>query len=286
MAKLLKGKLVAERLSNACAERIRALLEKGVQPRLAIVRIGNNPGDKWYANAATRKLAAAGVDSSVIELKESIPQDLIVQTLNNLSADDAVTGILLMRPLPSHLDKEIVENAIAPEKDIDGMCDVSLAKVFRSDPKASLPCTVKAVLHLLDFYHIELEGTRVVVVGRSLTIGKPLAQALVGRNATVTLAHSKTLNLSHLTREADIVVSCMGRAHALTDEYFSDKSLVIDVGTNEDADGKMVGDVDFDAVEPLVQAITPVPGGVGAVTTASLLEAVVSAAEYHTIEKA
>lgn len=284
MAELLKGKPVADRLANACAVRISALLDKGVQPRLAIVRIGDNPGDEWYANAATKELAAAGVDSFVIELEGRTPQDIIVHTLKNLSADDAVAGILLMRPLPAHFNKEKVENAIAPEKDVDGMCDVSLAKVFRGDSKASLPCTVKAVLHLLDFYHLELEGARVVVVGRSLTIGKPLVQALISRDATVTLAHSKTLNLSQLTREADIVVSCMGRAHALTGEFFSEKTVVIDVGTNEDKDGKMVGDVDFGAVEPLVQAITPVPGGVGAVTTASLLEAVVSAAEYLTIE--
>lgn len=282
MTLVLKGKPVADALLTAARVRVQALKDRGIVPSLALIRLGEEAGDCFYERAIIKKMESIGGAVTSIHMRRNIPQEELINTLKDCSDDAAIHGILLLRPLPQHLPAETVENAINPLKDVDGMCDISLARLMRGRAGANVACTAQAVVHLLDYYHFELTGARVVIIGRSLTVSKPLAFLLMNRNATVSVAHSKTLKLKHLTREADIVVSCMGKPHMLTSDYFQEEAAVIDVGTSSNEAGEIVGDVCFDDVQDHVQAITPVPGGVGSITTACLCDAVVTCAETIT----
>ena len=280
MAKLLKGKEVAAAVNADSKERAAALKEKGIIPTLAILGVGEKGDDISYEKGAMKRCANIGVAVKNVILPQDTDQETFYQTIDDLNHDPSVHGILMFRPLPKHLNNEKARNAIAPEKDIDGCSDGSLAGVFTGNGRGYAPCTAEAAVAILDHYGIEVSGKNAVIIGRSLVVGRPLAMMLMERNATVTICHTRTRDIPEMTRRADIVVSCMGRIEALNAEYFSRGQTIIDVGiTWNEAKQKVSGDVLFEEAEPLADAITPVPGGVGAVTTSLLVRHVVDAAE-------
>ena len=280
MAKLLKGKEVAAALNEQSVRKAAALKEKGITPTLAILRVGEKGDDISYEKGAMKRCAAVGVEVKNVILPEDVGQEEFYQTLDDLNHDPSVHGILMFRPLPKHLDNEKARNAIAPEKDIDGCSDGSLAGVFTGNGRGFAPCTAEAAIAILEYYGIDITGKNAVVLGRSLVVGRPLAMMLMQKNATVTICHTRTQNMAEITREADIVISCMGRIEILDSRFFSEGQTVIDVGiTWSNEKKKVCGDCLFEEVEPVVRAITPVPGGVGAVTTSLLVRHVIEAAE-------
>jgi methylenetetrahydrofolate dehydrogenase (NADP+)/methenyltetrahydrofolate cyclohydrolase len=226
-----------------------------------------------------KRCETVGVEVKRVILPEDTTQEALMAALDELNRDSGVHGILIFRPLPSHLDEEAVRRAIAPEKDIDGITDGSLAGVFTGSGEGFAPCTAQAALEILDHYGISCEGKRAVVIGRSLVVGKPAAMLLMQRNATVTVCHTRTRDIPAITRQADIIIVAAGKIESVTGEFFSPGQVVIDVGINwSEEKGKLCGDVRFDEAEPIVSAITPVPGGVGTVTTSVLVSHVVEAA--------
>ncbi len=280
MAKLLKGKEVAAALNEQSAQKAAALKEKGITPTLAILRVGEKGDDISYEKGAMKRCAAVGVEVKNVVLPEDIAAEEFYQTLDDLNHDPSVHGILMFRPLPKHLDNEKARNAIAPEKDIDGCSDCSLAGVFTGNGRGFAPCTAEAAIAILEYYGIDITGKNAVVLGRSLVVGRPLAMMLMQKNATVTICHTRTQNMAEITRKADIVITCMGRIEILDSSYFSPGQTVIDVGiTWSNEKKKVCGDCLFEEVEPIVRAITPVPGGVGAVTTSLLVRHVIEAVE-------
>ncbi|MEG0476239.1 MAG: bifunctional 5,10-methylenetetrahydrofolate dehydrogenase/5,10-methenyltetrahydrofolate cyclohydrolase [Raoultibacter sp.] len=279
MAKLLSGKQVVAAMADALLPRIEALSAAGRVPTLALVRVGARPDDVSYERTAVKRAEALGMGTVCFELAADATQDQLEAVIDQVNADDSVQGCLLFRPLPAGIDERAVCNRLLPAKDIDGISQTSLAGVFTDSDEGFPPCTAAACLRLLDFYQIPVQGKRVVVVGRSLVIGKPVAMMLLRRNASVTLCHSRSENLAEITRAADIVICATGRARAFGAEYFTAGQTVLDVGISFDADGVFCGDVDFAAVEPIVGAITPVPGGLGSVTTSTTMEQTVCAAQ-------
>ena len=282
MAKLLTGKEVSSALWENLMPRIDRLRAAGVAPTLAIVRVGERPDDLSYERTATKRADTLGIAVRRFELPADATQAQLEEVIDCVNADGAIHGCLLFRPLPASMDERAVCDRLAPEKDIDGIGSASLAGVFADTGEGFPPATAQACLETLDFYGIPVEGRRVVVLGRSLVIGRPVAMMLLGRHATVTLAHSRTEDAAAHTREADIVVCATGRARAFGLEFFAPGQTVLDVGINFDAAGNLCGDVDFDAVEPLLGAtgaITPVPRGLGGVTTSVTMAHVVRAAE-------
>lgn len=280
MARLLKGKPVADALSEEVAARVRALCEGGVQPTLAIVRVGERPDDLSYERGAAKRCQAVGVELRVFALPEDCPQSLLMDTISQVNADSSIHGCLLMRPLPDSLDETAACAALDPAKDMDGITDGSLLGVFAGRPQGFPPCTAEACVRLLRHYGCSLEGAAVTVVGRSLVIGKPVSMLLQADHATVTMCHTRTRDLEAACRAADVLVVAAGRPRVVGASAVREGQVVVDVGINwDDAAGKLVGDVDFEAVEPIVEAITPVPGGVGSVTTAVLVSHVAEAAE-------
>ena len=280
MAKLLKGKDVAAALNAKSAQKAAALKEKGIIPVLAILRVGEKGDDISYEKGAMKRCSAAGVEVKNVVLPEDVSQEEFYQTIDDLNHDPSVHGILMFRPLPKYLDNEKARNAIAPEKDIDGCSDGSLAGVFTGNGRGFAPCTAEAAIAILEYYGIDITGKNAVIIGRSLVVGRPLAMMLMAKNATVTICHTRTQNMAEITRKADIVISCMGRIEILDSTFFSPGQTVIDVGiTWSNEKQKVCGDCLFEEVEPVVKAITPVPGGVGAVTTSLLVKHVIEAAE-------
>ncbi len=283
MARILQGAAVAADISARTAAAAAALRAEGVVPTLAILRVGERPDDVAYERGAGKRCAAAGVAVQSAALPEDVSQQALLSALDALSRDKAVHGILMMQPLPAHLDGVAARKALAPEKDVDGVTDVSLAGVFTNTDAGFAPCTAQAALALLDFYGIALEGKHAVVIGRSLVVGRPLAMLLMHRNATVTLCHTRTKDLPALTRQADIVLAASGDMERIGANYLAAGQVVVDAGTRwNEQKGKLCGDVRFDEAEPLVAAITPVPGGVGAVTASILVSHVAEAARRQT----
>lgn len=278
MATLLKGAPCAAALDARTAAAAAALAEKGVQPLLAIVRLGQRPDDVWYERAAQKRCAAVGVQTRLVTLAEETAQDALLAEIAALNADKAVHGVLIFMPLPRHIDAAAVCAALDPAKDVDGITAGSRAAVFSGVGTGFAPCTAEACMHILDHYGIDPAGRRAAVVGRSLVIGKPVAMLLLARNATVTVCHSRTPNLNAVVREAELVVTAAGRIGVVGKEAFRPGQIVVDVGMNAGEDGKIHGDVAFEDAEPLVGAITPVPGGVGSVTTSVLAAHTVRAA--------
>ena len=282
MAKLLTGKEVSSAIWENLMPRIDRLRAAGVAPTLAIVRVGERPDDLSYERTATKRADTLGIAVRRFELPADATQAQLEEVVDVVNTDEAIHGCLLFRPLPVAMDERAVCDRLAPEKDIDGIGSASLAGVFADTGEGFPPATARACLETLDFYGIPVEGKRVVVLGRSLVIGRPVAMMLLARHATVTLAHSRTEDAAAHTREADIVVCATGRARAFGPEYFVPGQTVLDVGINFDEAGNLCGDVDFDAVEPLLGpegAITPVPRGLGGVTTSVTMAHVVQAAE-------
>ena len=280
MAEILKGAPVAKALTEKVAARAAALAEKGVTPKLAILRVGERPDDLSYERGAVKRADKAGVAVEKFVLPVDCSQDELMAAIEHINTDDTIHGCLMFRPLPKTLDETAACAALDPAKDCDGMTSGSLYGVFANRQVGFPPCTAEAVVRLLEHYGYELRGAEVTVIGRSLVIGKPVAMMLQAKNATVTMCHTKTRDLAAHCKAADIIVAAAGHAGTVGADCVREGQVVVDVGINwDEAAGKIVGDVDFDAVEPIVGAITPVPGGVGAVTTAVQCDHVVTAAE-------
>ena len=279
MSVILKGAPVVATMNEANAARCAALREKGVVPTLAVVRVGAREDDLSYEKGVMARCAKVGVEVKQLLLPADAAQEELLGVIACINADPSIHGCLLFRPLPRQFDDRTVRAALAPEKDIDGITDGSLAGVFTNTALGYPPCTAQACLEILKFYGIPLSGRRAVVVGRSLVVGKPAAMMLDRENATVTLCNSRTRDLPEVCREADIVVVAMGKAGAVGAEHLREGQVVVDVGIHVNEEGKLCGDVRFGEAEPLVEAITPVPGGVGTVTTSVLVSHVVEAAE-------
>ena len=280
MAELLKGKPVAEAIGGELAGRVRALADAGVMPTLAIVRVGERPDDLSYERGAMKRCEALGIAVRVFVLAEDCAQDELMGVIGQVNDDASIHGCLMFRPLPKHLDEEAACAVLDPAKDVDGITPGSLYGVFAGRAVGFAPCTAEACVRLLGYYGVELEGANVAVVGRSLVIGRPVAMMLQAANATVTMCHTRTRDVAAACRAADVVVVATGHAGTLRADAVRDGHVVVDVGINwDEAAGKFVGDVAFDEAEPVVRAITPVPGGVGGVTTAVLAAHVVEAAE-------
>ncbi|MDR2672490.1 MAG: bifunctional 5,10-methylenetetrahydrofolate dehydrogenase/5,10-methenyltetrahydrofolate cyclohydrolase [Coriobacteriales bacterium] len=278
MATVLKGSEVAHAFDAEIIDKSKSLRTKGIDPTLAILRVGGREDDISYEKGVARRAEKVGVSIRNVVLPADVEQSALVQAIESLNADTSVHGVLMFRPLPGHIDENLVRNVLVPTKDIDGITDLVLASVFTGTGVGYAPCTAAACMEILDHYDIDPKGKKAVVVGRSLVVGKPVAMMLLSRNATVTIAHSRTEGLSSVTRDADIVIACVGKAKMLGASYFSAGQIVIDVGINVDEGDTLVGDVDFTAVKSIVGAITPVPGGVGTVTTGVLVKHVVDAA--------
>lgn len=279
MAELLRGAPVAKSMTEEVAERAARLASAGVTPKLAIVRVGDNPSDGAYVRGALKRAERAGVAVELVFLPDTVSQEELMGEIARINADRSIHGCLLLRPLPAPLDEAAVCALLAPEKDVDGITPGSLFGVFAGEQTGFAPCTAEAVVELLERSGVELSGARVTVVGRSLVIGRPVAMLLMGKNATVTICHTRTRDLASECARADILVVAAGHAATVGASAVRDGQVVVDVGINVDESGALVGDVAFNEVEPLVRAITPVPGGVGAVTTAVLMKHVVEAAE-------
>ena len=279
MAQLLKGADVVGAMNERMAVEAGALKAKGITPTLAIIRVGDRPDDISYERGATKRCGAVGVEVRSITLSADVAQAELMQCLTALNDDESVHGILIFRPLPKHLDEVAICAALKPEKDVDGITEGSLAGVFTGSGKGFAPCTAQACIEILDHYGIDCKGKRAVVIGRSLVVGKPAAIMLMGKHATVTVCHTRTIDMPLISRGAEILIVAAGRMESLTGEYFSPGQVVIDVGINwNEEKGKLCGDVLFEEAEPIVAAITPVPGGVGTVTTSVLVSHVIEAA--------
>ena len=290
MAKLLLGKEVTAALNAKLQARVAALKEKGITPKLGIVRCGENPSDLSYEKGATNRAELIGVEVEKFVLPEDVTKEALIEQIKKINADDSIHGVLMFRPLPKHLkaDQDEICNTLDPAKDVDCMTDLSNAGVFEGRKDLGFPpCTPQACMEILDYYGIDCKGKKAVVIGRSLVVGKPAAMMLMGKNATVTVCHTRTVDVPAVAREADILVSSAGVLKSLTKDYVRPGQIVIDVSINWDPEkinskggkGAIAGDAVFEEVEPIVDAITPVPGGVGSVTTSVLIGHVVEAAE-------
>ena len=276
---ILGSKPVVEAMRADLKPRVELLRQRGIVPTLAIVRVGNRPDDVSYERTAIKRAESLDMEVRVFEFAADASHDLIAGDIKFINEDPSIHGCLMFRPLPEYLDEKALCDLLAPHKDVDGISTAALAGIFTDDPDALPPATAEACIKMLDHYGVTLEGKHVVVVGRSLVIGKPVSMMLLRHNASVTICHSKTENLASITRGADIVICATGRAKAYGAEYFAPGQVVLDVGINFDDEGHMCGDVDFEAVEPLVAAITPVPGGIGSVTTSCTMEHTIISAE-------
>ena len=278
-ARVLLGAPVAKAICEGLRPRVEALEARGVAPRLAIVRVGGEAGDLAYERGARSRMGKVGIETDTLALPDDVSQEELEEALRSFARDERTHGILVLRPLGSGLDEPRAIACVPGAKDVDGMTPASLARTFSGKGAGFSPCTAEAVVRLLDFYGVPLSGARAVVVGRSLVVGRPLAQLLLAKNATVTTCHSHTSDLARECRGASVLVSCMGRARAITADMVAPGAVVVDVGTNDDGAGGITGDVDFGSVSEVASAVTPVPRGVGSVTTSVLALHVVEAAE-------
>lgn len=278
MATILKGAPVVAAMNEANAAQCAQLRAKGIVPTLAVVRVGEREDDLSYERGVIARCSKVGVEVQQIVLSAETTQEELLQVIEKINEDDRIHGCLLFRPLPKQFDDRTIRAALAPEKDIDGITDGSLAGVFTNTDLGYAPCTAQACMEILKYYNVPLAGKCAVVVGRSLVVGKPVAMMLDKANATVTLCNSRTQNLEGICKQADVVVVAMGKAGAVNGSFLCTGQTVVDVGIHINEEGKLCGDVDFPSAEPVVDAITPVPGGVGTVTTSVLVGHVVQAA--------
>lgn len=281
MSELMLGLPVAKAINERLLPQIAELKAKGTCPKLAILRVGERPDDLSYERGALKRCDTLGIEAEVIQVPDDVATtESLIAAVQDLNARDDVHGVLMFRPLPRSIDQQAVCEALDPAKDVDCLTSGSLYGVFANKPRGFAPCTAEAVVELLDFYGVNLDGADVCVVGRSLVIGKPVSVMLQARNATVTMCHTHTADLAAHCRAARIVVAAAGHAKTVGADCVREGQVIVDVGINwDEAAQKLVGDVDFDAVEPVVAAVTPVPRGVGSVTTAVLAKHVVEAAQ-------
>ena len=277
MAEILKGIAVARKINDESVSLIR---EYGLKPVLALIRVGEKESDLAYERNIIKKCGELGIEIKIIQYNDNVKEEILLSKIGELNSNDAVSAIMMFRPLPEHLDTDRIANTISPKKDVDGSTIMSLSGLFADKSIGFTPCTAEAVIRMLDFYNTDIEGKDIVVIGRSLVIGKPVSMLLLRRNATVTMCHSKTKNLKDIVKNADIVIAAIGKAEYLGKDYFSSGQTVIDVGMNYSKEkSKLVGDVKFDEVSEIVDRISPVPGGVGSVTTSVLLNHIVKASK-------
>lgn len=279
MAEILYGAPVVDAVSKRLKIRTNELRNKGLVPTLSIIRLGENPGDVAYERSAMARCEASGVDVKRVVLPASCSQEKLVSIIDEINADDSIHGCLLLRPLPDGIDERAVCERLKPEKDVDCISIPSLGAVFTESGEGYPPCTAEACIEILEHYGVALEGKLCVVIGRSLVVGRPVCMMLQAKDATVIMCHSKTENLKELCKSADIIVSAVGKAGFLDDSFLSKDQIVIDIGINSTSGGKICGDVNAEKVAPLVKAYTPVPGGVGRVTSTVLVKHLVCAAE-------
>lgn len=277
MAILIDGKAVSKKIKQDLKEEVNALKAKNINPCLAVVIVGNDPASKVYVAGKIRDCEEIGIESKHFELSENTSEAELLELVNQLNNDKNVSGLLVQLPLPKHINEKTIINAIDPKKDVDAFHPTNVGKIMIGDYDF-LPCTPSGVMHLLDAYNIDICGKECVVVGRSNIVGKPQAMLLLQKNGTVTMCHSKTKDLKEVTKRADILVVAIGKAEFIGADMVKDGAVVIDVGMNRNAEGKLVGDVLFDEVEKKASYITPVPGGVGVMTRAILMKNAVKAA--------
>ncbi len=269
---IIDGKALAQKMQAELAEKTAKLKEKsGQTPGLVVILVGENPASQVYVRNKERSAIAAGFRSEVVRVSDSITQEELLFLIGRYNQDPAWNGILVQLPLPAHIDEEAVLLAIDPEKDVDGFHPTNMGRLWSGHP-VMIPCTPAGIMEMLREYNVELEGKRAVVIGRSNIVGKPMAQLLLAKNATVTLTHSRTHHLAEIAKQADILIVAIGRGHFVTKDFVKEGAVVIDVGMNRDENGKLIGDVKFDEVSELASLITPVPGGVGPMTITMLME--------------
>lgn len=278
MAKILDGKAVSAAVKQEVKAQVTALKEQGISVGLAVIIVGDNPASRTYVNNKKKACAEAGIVSEEYALPENTTQEELLDLIDTLNKKDSIHGILCQLPLPKHLDEKAVIAAISPEKDVDAFHAVNVGHIMIGDYRF-LPCTPAGIMEMLKYYDIPIAGKECVVIGRSNIVGKPMAMLLLQQNGTVTVCHSKTVNLAEVTARADILVAAVGIPKFVTADMVKDGAVVVDVGMDRDGNGKLCGDVDFAAVEPKASYISPVPGGVGPMTIATLLKNTVTAAK-------
>lgn len=274
----LRGKKVSDGIKEYVSKELETL---SFVPKLAIVRVGENPDDMSYERGATKKLKSFGLDVASYVFSQDISDEDFKKAFKDINEDNDVTGILLLRPLPRTINEKDIENMIDPKKDLDGISPINIAKVFAGDTTGFSPCTAEAVIEVLKAYDIELTGKRVTVVGRSMVVGKPVSMLLLKENATVTMTHTRTVDLKKTCSDAEIVIAAAGRAKMLNSDYCGQDAVMIDVGINVDENGKLCGDVDYATLDGKASAATPVPGGIGTITTAVLAKHLIQAAKMR-----
>ena len=275
---LIDGKALADKMAVELKAKVDDLKSAGVTPGLVVILVGENPASQVYVRNKERRATAAGFNSEVIRLSEDTTETALLELIAQLNQDDKWHGILVQLPLPAHISEEKILLAIDPDKDVDGFHPMNLGKLFMGAPEM-IPCTPYGIMKMFEAYQIDLEGKNAVIIGRSNIVGKPMAHLLLAANATVTIAHSRTKDLAKIASEADILVVAIGRGHFVTKEFVKEGAVVIDVGMNRDAEGKLIGDVAYQEVEPLASYITPVPKGVGPMTITMLMAQTIEAAK-------
>lgn len=280
MVEVLNGREVSKDLNKVTKEKVEKLLDAGITPTLAIMRADQNPASIQYKKAATRFMKRVGINTKHVVFPDGVSQEEFLESLDQVNQDDQVHGILVMQPLPDNIDLQMVADHISPEKDIDGMHVLNLGKIMAEESEGHLPSTVRAVIELLAYYKIGVARKEITVIGKSNTVGKPLSVLLLNQGATVSTCHTVTRDLTVYTKQSDIVISATGEIGLITKDHITPGTVVIDVGFNF-VDGKAYGDVAYDEVSEVASKITPVPGGVGSVTTASLARQVADATEWQ-----
>ncbi len=285
MGTVIKGKPVADKITDSLREELRGFEKLTKIPRLGILRVGERPEDLAYERGATNRCKKIGIDVEVKTLPMDVTQEVFIEELKAYNTDSKINGILVFRPLPEQINEEVIKYVIAPEKDIDCFSPVNVGKMVEGDPSGFPPCTPTAVIEILEHYDVQVEGSDCTVIGASMVVGKPAALLLMNKKGTVTVAHSKTKDTKAVAENAEILVVAVGRGKMVKKDWVSDGAVVIDVGINEDEDGSLCGDVDFEQVKEKASKITPVPAGVGSVTTSILAKHVVKAfKKQHQIE--
>ncbi|MCH5190542.1 MAG: bifunctional methylenetetrahydrofolate dehydrogenase/methenyltetrahydrofolate cyclohydrolase FolD [Oscillospiraceae bacterium] len=280
MYNLIDGKKVSEHVREEIKEQVTELLKNGKETGLAVIIVGNDPASRVYVNNKKKGCEQVGIKSYEYALPEETTTEQLLSLIETLNSDSKVDGILCQLPLPSHIDENTAINAISPDKDVDAFHPINTGHIMIGD-HSFLPCTPAGIMEMLKYYDISADGKECVVIGRSNIVGKPMAMLLLGANGTVTVCHSRTKNLSEVTRRADILVSAVGRANFVTADMVKDGAVVIDVGMNRNGSGKLCGDVDFENVKEKCSYITPVPGGVGPMTITMLLKNTLTASKNH-----
>lgn len=276
MATLINGKELAEKIQEEIRIEVEQLKEKGYQPGLVVLLVGENPASQTYVKNKEISAQKIGMRSKVVRLPETITQEELLAEIEKYNQDSNFHGILVQLPLPDHIDVDEVLFAIDPKKDVDGFHPMNLGKLFAGTPEM-IPCTPYGIMKMFEAYQIDLEGKHAVIIGRSNIVGKPMGQLLLAENATVTMTHSRTKNLAEVAKTADILIVAIGRGHFVTKDFVKEGAVVIDVGMNRSPEGKLIGDVLFDEVEPFASYITPVPKGVGPMTITMLMQQTVEA---------